>query len=207
MPMTGAALDLMIPDARWRDLRDPASTAAARRQVAGAGDLRREPAQLMDDPTPPAIDQQRALSFGARAELYDRVRPDYPPQALEYLLADLPTSNRRHRVADVGAGAGKLTALLAAGELDIDAIEPDPGMRAVLATRLPGVRVHAGRGEALPLPDGSVDDSAVATLPDRQRADALAAIRQLMTEHPDLRGRTRVEVTMQLIHLSYHRDG
>src|SRR5918912_1499630 len=111
----------------------------------------------MDDPTPPAIDQQRALSFGARAELYDRVRPDYPPQALDYLLADLPSSNGRHRAADVGAGTGKLTALLAAGGLDIDAIEPDPGMRAVLATRVPGVRVHAGRGEALLLPDGSVD--------------------------------------------------
>ncbi|HET9253672.1 MAG TPA: methyltransferase domain-containing protein, partial [Pseudonocardiaceae bacterium] len=111
----------------------------------------------MDYSAPLWTDQRRALSFGTQAELYDRVRPDYPPQALAFLLADLPSRDVPHRVADVGAGTGKLTALLAAGGLDVDAIEPDPGMRAVLATRVPGVRIHEGRGEALPLPEGSVD--------------------------------------------------
>ena len=105
------------------------------------------------DPMSPTIDSRRALSFGARAELYDRVRPSYPPQVLPLLLAGLTG----YRVADVGAGTGKLTAVLAAAGWDVDAVEPDPDMRAILAARLPGIRVHAGRGEALPLPDSSVN--------------------------------------------------
>ncbi|HEX4101644.1 MAG: class I SAM-dependent methyltransferase [Pseudonocardiaceae bacterium] len=108
-------------------------------------------------PTPPVIDTRRALSFGARAELYDRVRPTYPSRVLPLLFADLRAEHGRYRVADVGAGTGKLTAVLAAAGLDVDAIEPDPGMRVMLTARLPRVRVHAGRGEALPLADGSVD--------------------------------------------------
>lgn len=112
---------------------------------------------LVEGPTIPAVDRQRALSYGARAELYDRVRPSYPPQALSCLLAALPASPGRCRVVDVGAGTGKLTAVLVEAGLDVDTVEPDPRMRAVLAQRLPGVRVHAGQGEALPLGDGSAD--------------------------------------------------
>ncbi|MBA2472903.1 MAG: hypothetical protein DLM61_26345 [Pseudonocardiales bacterium] len=78
---------------------------------------------------PPAIDKRRALSFGARAELYDRVRSDYPPEVLSLLFADLRAEHGRYRVADVGAGTGKLTAVLVAAGLDVDAVEPDPGMR------------------------------------------------------------------------------
>jgi hypothetical protein len=66
----------------------------------------------VDGPEAPAVDQQRALSYGARAELYDRVRPCYPPQALAALLAALPAPPRRCGVAEVGAGTGKLTAVL-----------------------------------------------------------------------------------------------
>jgi SAM-dependent methyltransferase len=114
---------------------------------------------LHDDvTTSPAIDRQRALSFGAQAELYDRVRPAYPPQVLSLLGADLPAGQvGTKRIADVGAGTGKLTALLVDAGWDVDAVEPDPGMRTVLAARLPGVRVHAGQGEQLPFPDASVD--------------------------------------------------
>ncbi|MGH3547244.1 MAG: class I SAM-dependent methyltransferase [Pseudonocardiaceae bacterium] len=107
--------------------------------------------------TPPVIDQRRALSFGARAELYDRVRPTYPPEVLPLLFADLPAELWRYRVADVGAGTGKLTAVLTAAGFDVEAVEPDPAMRAMLTARLPGIRVHAGRGEELPLPAGSID--------------------------------------------------
>ena len=103
------------------------------------------------------IDQQRALSYGVRAELYDRVRPHYPPQALSPLLAALPAAPKRCRVVDVGAGTGKLTAVLAQAGLDVDAVEPDPRMRTVLTERLRAIRVHAGRGEQLPLDQASVD--------------------------------------------------
>jgi len=37
------------------------------------------------------------------------------------------------------------------------AVEPDDRMRAVLSERSPGVRVVAGRGEAIPVPDASAD--------------------------------------------------
>lgn len=111
----------------------------------------------MDELRARAVDQQRALSYGARAELYDRVRPCYPAQALSGLLAALPGPPRRCRVAEVGAGTGKLTAVLAQAGLDVDAVEPDAGMRAVLTERLPTLRVHTGRGEKLPLGEGRAD--------------------------------------------------
>ena len=46
---------------------------------------------------------------------------------------------------------------------DITAVEPDGRMRAVLAERTEGVRVLDGRGEAIPLPDASVDAVFVST--------------------------------------------
>ena len=46
---------------------------------------------------------------------------------------------------------------------EIIAVEPDGRMRAVLAERTEGVRVLDGRGEAIPLPDSSVDAVFVST--------------------------------------------
>ncbi|MGH3282711.1 MAG: methyltransferase domain-containing protein, partial [Trebonia sp.] len=40
---------------------------------------------------------------------------------------------------------------------EVIAVEPDDRMRAVLAARSPGARAVAGRGEAVPVPDASVD--------------------------------------------------
>jgi SAM-dependent methyltransferase len=104
-----------------------------------------------------AADAARALSFGAQAELYDRVRPTYPRQAVADVLGRMTGSGSPRRVADVGAGTGKLTAVLLGLGADVDAVEPDAGMRAVLKRRVPTARVHAGSGEDLPLPDAGVD--------------------------------------------------
>ena len=90
----------------------------------------------------------RALSFGARAELYDRLRPGYPPAAVAALAPEAGT------VVDVGAGTGKLTAALLERGLTVVAVEPDAAMRAVLAARHPAADVRAGTGEALPVADG-----------------------------------------------------
>jgi len=95
---------------------------------------------------------ERSQSFGAVAELYDRLRPSYPPGALD---ACLPRDARR--VVDVGAGTGKLTAVLAGRGLAVVAVEPDQEMRAVLAVRLPDVDVRGGAAESMPLADGEVD--------------------------------------------------
>ncbi|MFS4506421.1 class I SAM-dependent methyltransferase [Clavibacter sp. Sh2141] len=98
-----------------------------------------------------------AASFGAVAAQYDRVRPGYPDAALAWML---PAGARR--VVDLGAGTGKLTRLLAARGLRVTAVEPDPGMRAVLAEASPGVDVRAGSGESMPLDDGEEDAVLVA---------------------------------------------
>jgi ubiquinone/menaquinone biosynthesis C-methylase UbiE len=99
---------------------------------------------------------ERATSFGQRAEDYDRVRPEYPPEAIDLLLSRLglgPGSD----VLDLGAGTGKLTRPLVERVGRVIAVEPDRGMRAVLTRATEAYRVIDGRAEAIPLDDASVD--------------------------------------------------
>ncbi len=99
---------------------------------------------------------QRARSFGRVAAAYERGRPGYPPEAIEWLLGDRPLE-----VLDLGAGTGKLTrALLDAGHR-VTAVEPLDEMRAILSSELPAARALAGSAEDLPLADASVDAVAV----------------------------------------------
>ena len=105
---------------------------------------------------------RRGSSFGAVAAAYAEHRPDYPEAAvrwcLEPALSAAPGRDvSRLRVLDLGAGTGKLTALLAGLGADVTAVEPDPAMLAELRRLVPGVRVLPGTAEAIPLPDGSVD--------------------------------------------------
>jgi SAM-dependent methyltransferase len=92
------------------------------------------------------------MSFGAVADAYERSRPSYPEEALDWLL---PPGARK--VLDLGAGTGKLTRSLVARGLEVVAVEPTPGMREQFARVLPGVELLDGTGESIPLPDGSVD--------------------------------------------------
>ena len=50
----------------------------------------------------------RASSFGQRAEDYDRVRPEYPPEAVDLAVSRLGLGPESV-VLDLGAGTGKLT--------------------------------------------------------------------------------------------------
>ncbi len=100
---------------------------------------------------------QRAASFGAAVAEYERGRPTYPPEAVDWLL---PRSARR--VLDLGAGTGKLTGRLVERGLDVVAVEPSAGMREQLARSLPAVMLLDGTAEAIPLPDSSVDAVLVA---------------------------------------------
>src|ERR1700760_436542 len=93
-----------------------------------------------------------ATSFGGAAATYERGRPPYPPEALDWLL---PPGARR--VLDLGAGTGKLTRELAGRGPDVVAVEPLAGMRDELSRVLPGTPVLDGSAEHIPLPDGSVD--------------------------------------------------
>lgn len=94
----------------------------------------------------------RAMSFGAVAEEYDRLRPSPSPEAVHWLLPTGCTD-----AVDLAAGTGLLTCELEARVARVVAVEPDPRMRAVLASRAPRVRVFQGVGESIPLPDESAD--------------------------------------------------
>jgi SAM-dependent methyltransferase len=105
-------------------------------------------------------DQERARrgsSFGAVAAAYAEHRPDYPQAAVRWCLAPAGPDVSRLRVLDLGAGTGKLTAVLAGLAAEVTAVEPDPEMLAELRRLLPGVRALRGSAEAIPLPDGAVD--------------------------------------------------
>jgi SAM-dependent methyltransferase len=94
----------------------------------------------------------RRTSFGSVAADYAALRPGYPADTVAFLLGGRPL-----RVLDLGAGTGLLTdALLAAGH-EVVAVDPSPEMLDQLHARHPGVPVHVGGAEAVPLPDGGLD--------------------------------------------------
>lgn len=99
---------------------------------------------------------RRASSFGAQAAAYDLHRPDYPSSAVEWALRPV-SAEQTPRVLDLGAGTGKLTAVIAATGASVTAVEPDDAMRAELVRGLPSVRALSGTAERIPLPDASVD--------------------------------------------------
>lgn len=99
----------------------------------------------------------RATSFGVVAPEYDRWRPSYPPAAVDWLAPSAPA-----RVADVGAGTGKLTELLLARGLDVDAVEPDRRMLRVLGRNNPAAQPHQSDSEHIPVEDTSLDAVLVA---------------------------------------------
>ena len=97
---------------------------------------------MPDDIHHAAQRRRQASSFGAVAAAYERGRPPYPPEAVDWLL---PAG--ASRVLDLGAGTGKLTRQLRDRGLNVIAVEPSEGMREQLARAVPGVPVHAGSAE------------------------------------------------------------
>jgi SAM-dependent methyltransferase len=96
--------------------------------------------------------------FDSIASEYDRVRPSYP-SALVEAACDRARLRPGSRVLEIGCGTGKLTELLVARGLDIDAV--DPGAQLIeLARRRVGassVRFHIGRFEDIDLPTASFE--------------------------------------------------
>ena len=102
-----------------------------------------------------------AAGFGRAADAYERSRPSYPSAAVDRLCSELGITTGT-RVLDLAAGTGKFTRLLAERGADLEAVEPSDAMREQFALAVPGVPVHAGTAEAIPLADGSVDAVVVA---------------------------------------------
>lgn len=100
---------------------------------------------------------ERSLSFGAQAAAYERGRPSYPPEAIDWLL---PPGARD--VLDLGAGTGKLTTRLVERGLRVTAVDPIAEMLEVLSSSLPQTPALLGTAEEIPLPDDSVDAVLVA---------------------------------------------
>jgi SAM-dependent methyltransferase len=95
-------------------------------------------------------------SFELVADVYERARPEYPADAIAWLVEQLDLRAGR-RVLDLGAGTGKLTRALPPSGARVVAVEPGEQMLAQLRHVLPDVEALQGAAEAIPLEDASVD--------------------------------------------------
>jgi SAM-dependent methyltransferase len=123
------------------------------------------------------VSGKRSLSFGEEAAAYERGRPSYPPEAIDWLL---PSGTCE--VLDLGAGTGKLTVRLAERGLSVTAVDPIPEMLEVLSSSFPSVPALLGTAEDIPLPDNSFDAVLVAQAwhwfdPDRASAEVARVLR------------------------------
>ncbi|GAA2385760.1 class I SAM-dependent methyltransferase [Dactylosporangium salmoneum] len=90
---------------------------------------------------------KHASSFGPAAELYDRIRPRYPREALLWALGERPRT-----IVDLGAGTGILTRLLLELGHRVIAVEPDDEMR-----RQIGGDARSGSASSIPVEDAALD--------------------------------------------------
>ena len=99
---------------------------------------------------------ERATSFGSETGSYEKGRPEYPAEAVRWLLEPLAAGSRT--IVDIGAGTGKLTrAVLALGSTTVTAVDPDAQMLEALREKSPAVETLTGTAEKLPLADADVD--------------------------------------------------
>ena len=132
--------------------------------------------------------------FERATSSYGHIRPGYPAAAVDTLIGACEASGLQTespvRIADIGAGTGKMTFALARREVDVVAVEPARAMRDQLTGVLHGhdvadnsamnegdpaadgtpwhqahsglIRVIDGTGERTTLPDRSVDGAVFA---------------------------------------------
>ncbi|HEY7633009.1 MAG TPA: methyltransferase domain-containing protein [Thermoleophilaceae bacterium] len=101
------------------------------------------------------VHETASKAWGESADLYERARPEYPPEAIDFFheLGLGPDGD----VLDLAAGTGKLTRALIAAGARVTAVEPLAAMRQMLQQRLPEATVMAGTAENIPVQDESMD--------------------------------------------------
>jgi SAM-dependent methyltransferase len=109
-----------------------------------------------------SVRDEVARGFQQGAEAYERGRPGYAGEVVQWLWHELGLGPGR-TVLDVAAGTGKLTRELLPSGAAVIAVEPVPAMRAVLERVVPDARALDGTAEALPIDDGTVDAITVAS--------------------------------------------
>jgi ubiquinone/menaquinone biosynthesis C-methylase UbiE len=102
------------------------------------------------------VNEVAARGFGSAADVYERARPGYAPEAVAWVCERLGIGPGR-AVLDLAAGTGKLTRDLVPTGADVIAVEPLYEMREQLERIVPGAVALAGTAEELSLADGSVD--------------------------------------------------
>lgn len=93
--------------------------------------------------------------FSDRASNYAKYRPSYPAEAIDQILAGLGEPAQLV-AADIGAGTGISSRLLADREVNVWAIEPNAAMSAA-AEAHPNVKYRQASAEQTGLPSQSVD--------------------------------------------------
>ena len=102
------------------------------------------------------LQHPKSRSFELVADVYERARPEYPAEAVAWIVQELDLRAGR-AVLDLGAGTGKLTRALVPTGAQVIVVEPGEQMLAELRRVLPDVEVRLGGAEAIPLADDSVD--------------------------------------------------
>ena len=95
-------------------------------------------------------ERSRAESFGALAVTYDKTRPSYPIELVNWL-----SSGRTGTAVDVGCGTGQVASLFAAWGCSVIGVEPDERMAEM--ARAHGVQVVVAPFEQCVLPRGAYD--------------------------------------------------
>lgn len=90
--------------------------------------------------------------FTGKADVYDRYRPSYPAELIEWLWE----KTHAETVADIGAGTGIFTKCLSAKPWKITAVEPNADMLEKLRFNLPDIEIVNAPAENTGIADGSI---------------------------------------------------
>lgn len=107
------------------------------------------------------IHEKAAIGFDRASDAYERGRPDYPVEAIDFLVKqfDIKPSSQ---MVDLAAGTGKFTKYLFPFNNHVIAVEPVERMRQKFLSLYPAMQVLKGSAEYIPVVTESIDVVTVA---------------------------------------------